>query len=75
MFNVTVLRLKDIIKYLTEMVLLIVAIYRITNAIPKLETNGQKVKQEVQNQAEAISQNSFLSCFERTIPVASVINE
>ena len=69
MFNVTILRLKDIIKYLTGMVILIAAIYIITNAIPKLETNGQKIKQEMQNQAEAISQNSFLSCFEILPPV------
>lgn len=75
MFNVAVLRLKDIIKYLTGIVLLTIVIYMITIAVPKLETNSQKVKQEVQNQAEAISQNSFLSCFEETMPVASVINK
>lgn len=75
MFSVTVLRLKDIIKYLTGMILLTIVIYIITSTFPKLKENSQKVKQEVENQAEAISQNSFLSCFEQTIPVASVINE
>ena len=75
MFNVAVLRLKDIIKYLVGMVLLVVVVFMITNAFPAWKENSQKVKQEMKNKVETISKNSWLSCFEQALPVAASVNK
>ncbi len=75
MFNVAVLKLKDIIKYLVGMVLLVVVVFMITNAFPAWKENSQKVKQEMENKVETISKNSWLSCFEQALPVAASVNK
>ena len=75
MFNVAVLRLKDIIKYLIGMVLLVVVVFMITSAFPAWKENSQKVKQEMENKVETISKNSGLSCFEQVLPVAASVNK
>ena len=75
MFNVAVLRLKDIIKYLIGMVLLVVVVFMITSAFPAWKENSQKVKQEMENKVETISKNSGLSCFEQVLSVAASVNK
>lgn len=75
MFSVAVLRLKDIVNYLVGIVLLIFIIYMLANAFPKWKENSKNLKQEIQNKADFVSQNSFLNCFEQVMPVAANINE
>ncbi len=75
MFNVTVLRLKDIIKYLVGMFLLVIIIFMIANTFPVWKKNSQKLKQEMENKVETISKNSWLNCFEQVLPVAGNFNK
>ena len=75
MFNVTVLRLKDIIKYLVGMFLLVIIIFMIANTFPVWKENSQKLKQEMENKVETISKNSWLNCFEQVLPVAGNFNK
>ena len=75
MFNVTVLRLKDIIKYLVGMFLLVIIIFMIANTFPVWKENSQKLKQEMENKVETISKNSWLNCFEQVLPVAGDFNK
>ena len=75
MFNVTVLKLKDIIKYLVGMFLLVIIIFMIANTFPVWKENSQKLKQEMENKVETISKNSWLNCFEQVLPVAGNFNK
>ena len=75
MFNVTVLRLKDIIKYLVGMFLLVIIIFMIANTFPVWKENSQKLKQEMENKVETISKNSWLNCFEQVLPVVGNFNK
>ena len=75
MFNVAVLRLKDIIKYLISMTLLIIIVFMITSFFPEWKETCQKVKHKMENKVVAISKNNYLSCFEQVLPVAIDINK
>lgn len=44
MFNVAVLRLKDIIKYLIGMIIVVVVIFMVTNTFSSWKENNQKLK-------------------------------
>ena len=68
MFNVTVLKMKDIRKYVIGVLSTIVVIIVISKYFP----NDIKEKKIVEN---LIPQNSMLECLEHTVPTISSINE
>ena len=74
MFNVTVLRLKDIVKYIICIFVLILLIFSITNYFSGAKENTQEVTQKVENVTNQISSYSLLSCLDATLPVVASIN-
>ena len=72
MFNVTVLKMRDIIKYFIGggilILLIVIAIKYFNNAKEKNETKTQIIP-------TSISQNSLIGCLKQTLPVVSEINE
>ncbi len=73
MFNVTVLRLKDIVKYIICIFVLILLIFSITNYFSAAKENTQEVTQKVENVTNQISSHSLLSCLDATLPVVASI--
>ena len=74
MFNVTVLRLKDIVKYIVCIFVLILLIFSITNYYSETKKNTQQVTQKIENVTNQISSHSLLSCLDATLPVVASIN-
>lgn len=74
MFNVTVLRLKDIVKYIICIFVLILLIFSITNYFSGTKENTQEVTQKVENVTNQLSSHSLLSCLDATLPVVASIN-
>ena len=73
MFNVTVLRLKDIVKYIICIFVLILLIFSITNYFSGAKENTQEVTQKVENVTNQISSHRLLSCLDATLPVVASI--
>ena len=74
MFNVTVLRLKDIVKYVICAFVLLLFIFSITNYFSSVKQNTKEVTQKIENVTNQISSNSLLSCLDATLPVVASIN-
>ncbi len=74
MFNVTVLKLKDIVKYIICIFVLILLIFSITNYFSKKKENTKQVTQKVENVTNQLSNHSLLSCLDATLPVVASIN-
>ena len=68
MFNVTVLKMKDIKKYFIGMLATIIVVILASKYFPK-DTSEKKIMPKV------LSENSMLGCLEQTAPVMSSINE
>ena len=74
MFNVTVLRLKDIVKYIICIFVFILLIFSISNYFSGTKENTQEVTQQIENVTNEISNHSLLSCLDATLPVVASIN-
>ena len=74
MFNVTVLRLKDIVKYIICIFVLILLIFSITNYFSGVKKNTEQVTQKVENVTNQLSSHSLLSRLDATLPVVASIN-
>ena len=74
MFNVTVLRLRDIVKYIICIFVLILLIFSITNYFSGTKKNTEQVTQKVENVTNQLSSHSLLSCLDATLPVVASIN-
>ena len=74
MFNVTVLRLKDIVKYIICIFVFILLIFSISNYFSGTKENTQEVTQKIENVTNEISNHSLLSCLDATLPVVASIN-
>lgn len=68
MFNVTVLKMKDIKKYFIGMLAIIIVVLLISKYFPQV-TKEKKIVPKV------LAENSMLGCLEQTIPTMSSINE
>lgn len=68
MFNVTVLKMKDIKKYFIGMVLTIIAIIAVSKYFPKI-TKEEKILQKL------VSENSMVECLDQTVPTIVSMNE
>lgn len=72
MFNVTVLRMKDIIRYIIMIIIAIILIISISKIFALIKKDD---KEKEQNQEEKISFGSFIKCLDKTIPAISIIDE
>lgn len=68
MFNVTVLKMKDIKKYLIGMLLTGLIIVVVSNYFPKLKEKNNLTQKTFFNN------NSMIQCLEQTIPTTSAVN-
>ncbi len=68
MFNVTVLKMKDIKKYILGMLITVIVVIIASKCIPKI-TSKKKIVQEV------FSNNNMIECLDYSIPIMSNINE
>ena len=75
MFNVTILKMKDIIKYILGIIFTITIVIFISKYFQKSNNNENKIVNEVKNKINILSEQSLLNCFEHAIPVMSSIND
>lgn len=68
MFNVAVLKMKDIKKYLIGMLVTIVVVILVSKYFPQMRTEKKIVP-------KVLSENSMIGCLEQTIPAMSSVNE
>ena len=75
MFNVTILKMKDIIKYILGIIFTISIVIFISKNFQKSDNNENKIVNEVKNKINILSEQSLLNCFEHATPVMSSIND
>ena len=68
MFNVTVLKIKDIKKYLIGMLITIVIIITVIQYFPKM-------LKEKRSMPKWVTENSMMECLDQTVPAMSTVNE
>ena len=73
MFNVTVLKMRDIIRFFIGTTILLGIIY-ISKYFYK-ETNDNNVAKELEKGIRSLSENNMLHCLDETIPAISTVNE
>ena len=74
MFNVTVINIKDIMKYLVSLTLIITMILVLTRYFSTLN-DSEEVKFKISDKFEEITNNSYVSCLDKTIPCIENVNE
>lgn len=75
MFNVTVLKMRDIFKVIIGITFLVVVVLGISKIFHKDTKENSKVVQKIENEIKALSQFSMINCMDQTIPTMSSINE
>ena len=77
MFNVTILKMRDIIKYFIGLLTTIIVVVVVSKFFSKDEKNNNenKIINEVKNGLSMLSEQSFLGCFEQAVPTMANINE
>lgn len=75
MFNVTVLKMRDIFKVIIGITFLVVVVLGISKIFHKDTKENTKVVQKIENGIKALSQFSMINCIDQTIPTMSSINE
>lgn len=75
MFNVTVLRMKDVIKYFVGIIVTILIVIIVSKVFTKDTKDEQKIIQNIQNSAKSLSENNLLECLNKTIPAISEVNK
>lgn len=77
MFNVTILKMRDIIKYFIGLLTTIIVVVVVSKFFSKDEKNNNenKIINEVKNGLSMLSEQSFLGCFEQEVPTMANINE
>ena len=74
MFNVTILKVKDIIKYIIGIIITILVIVFVSKQFQN-NRNEEKIVNKVENGINMISEQSLLSCFEQVVPTMANINK
>ena len=74
MFNVAVLKMRDIIKYFIGIIITVLMVVLISRNFNK-DTKEEKIVQEVKSGVRTLSQNSMLNCIEHTMPVVADLNK
>lgn len=75
MFNVTVLKMKDILRVLIGITLSLSIVFVISKTFHKDTKEETKLVQEIKTEMSSISGNSLIGCIEKTIPTMANINE
>ena len=81
MFNVTVLKMKDILKYLSSFALAVMIIILIGKSLGKAKENGNSengengIIQKLESKIDILSKNNMMQALDLTIPVISNINK
>ena len=75
MFNVTVLKMRDIFKVIIGITFLVIVVLGISKIFHKDTKENSKGVQKIENGIKALSQFSMINCIDQTIPTMSSINE
>lgn len=75
MFNVTVLKMRDIFKVIIGITFLVIVVLGISKIFHKDTKENSKGVQKIENGIKALSQFSMINCMDQTIPTMSSINE
>ena len=75
MFNVTVLKMRDIFKVIIGITFLVVVVLGISKIFHKDTKENSKGVQKIENGIKAMSQFSMINCMDQTIPTMPSINE
>lgn len=75
MFNVTVLKMRDIFKVIIGITFLVVVVLGISKIFHKDTKENSKGVQKIENGIKALSQFSMINCMDQTIPTMSSINQ
>lgn len=75
MFNVTVLKMRDIFKVIIGITFLVVVVLGISKIFHKDTKENSKGVQKIENGIKALSQFSMINCMDQTIPTVSIVNE
>ncbi len=74
MFNVTILKMRDIVKYFFGLLLLLFIITIISKNFVK-KNNETKLAEKIEKKASAISEENLIKCVETAIPLIPEVNE
>lgn len=74
MFNVTVLKMKDIVKAFAGIIIMILVIIVVTKVISKNTNDEERIVRDVKNGISTLSENALLSCLDQTIPTIANLN-
>ena len=75
MFNITVLKARDLIKYLAGMIIAITAIILISKTFNKTEIKQSVIEKEVKSKIGILSEKSIVSSLDQTMPAIKSINK
>ena len=77
MFNVTILKMRDLIKYFIGLLTTIIVVVVVSKLFSKNDNNKEenRIVNEVKNGISMLSEQSFLGCFEQAVPTMANINE
>lgn len=75
MFNITVLKARDLIKYLAGMIISITAIILISKTFNKTEIKQSVIEKEVKSKIGILSEKSLASSLDQTMPAIKSINK
>ena len=75
MFNVTVLKMKDIIKYLVGIMITIFFVIYTARFFSSKKNEIKKEEKQEQSKIEIFQFGSLTSCLDKTIPAMSSMNE
>lgn len=75
MFNITVLKARDLIKYLAGMIIAITAIILISKTFNKTEIKQSVIEKEVKSKIGILSEKSLASSLDQTMPAIKSINK
>lgn len=75
MFNVTVLKMKDIIKFFFGITITILVVITINKFVQKNTNDEKKIVQNIKSGLQTLTENSMLQCLDKTIPTITNINE
>lgn len=75
MFNITVLKARDLIKYLAGMIISIIAVILISKTFNKTEIKQSVIEKEVKSKIGILSEKSLASSLDQTMPAIKSINK
>lgn len=75
MFNITVLKARDLIKYLAGMIISITAVILISKTFSKTEIKQSVIEKEVKSKIGILSEKSIVSSLDQTMPAIKSINK